>query len=112
MVEKTLPEVNWNKRAYSFLQKAYETIKEHSPANAEKVRQHILSITRELPKTQEDIPLINSKRITQEITALLKNTPTESPTNIRKKKLGYCGSDMSSRNQRDIDYGISINTWF
>ena len=56
MVEKTLPEVNWNKRAYSFLQKAYETIKEHSPTNAEKVRQEILSITRELPKNPGRYP--------------------------------------------------------
>lgn len=51
------PVVSWNKNAYVALQKAYEYIKETSPANAEKVKEGILSITRKLPENPEKYPL-------------------------------------------------------
>ena len=56
MVENTLPEVTWNKRAYASLQKAYETIKEDSAINAAKVREDILAITKGLPKNPGRYP--------------------------------------------------------
>ena len=37
MVKQDLPSIIWNKRAATNLQKAYEYIKEDSPANAQKI---------------------------------------------------------------------------
>lgn len=49
--------VSWNKSAYKSLQKAYEYIKESSPASAEKVKKTILTMTRNLPDHPEKYPL-------------------------------------------------------
>jgi plasmid stabilization system protein ParE len=51
------PTVSWNKSAYQSLQKAYEYIKESSPASAEKVKDTILTMTRNLPNHPEKYPL-------------------------------------------------------
>ncbi len=56
------PIVSWNKSAYASLQKAYEYIKESSPASAEKVKEAILSVTRSLPKHPEKFPLDRFKK--------------------------------------------------
>ena len=66
MVSKNLakqrPVVSWNKSAYDALQKAYEYIKESSPASAEKVKEAILSMTRNLPDHPERHPLDKFKK--------------------------------------------------
>ena len=60
MVEK--PTVIWNKRADQQLQRAYQDIKEDSPANAIKVRDEILAATRELAEHPEKYPPDKFKR--------------------------------------------------
>ena len=60
MVEKPL--VIWSKRADQQLQKAYQDIKEDSPANAVKVRDEILATTRELADYPEKYPPDKFKR--------------------------------------------------
>ena len=56
MVEKRKLVVLWGKRAYAALQNAYQRIGEDSPVNAEKVRNEILAITRNLPHHPEKYP--------------------------------------------------------
>lgn len=56
------PIVSWNKSAYVSLQKACEYIKKTSPANAEKVKENILAITRRLPEHPEKYPLDKFKK--------------------------------------------------
>ncbi|MEX2593320.1 MAG: type II toxin-antitoxin system RelE/ParE family toxin, partial [Anditalea sp.] len=67
--------VSWTKSAYISFQKAYENIKENSPASAEKVKDTILFMTRNLPDHPEKYPLDRFKQTIQVITELLKNTP-------------------------------------
>jgi plasmid stabilization system protein ParE len=58
---ENLPErrstVSWTKSAYISFQKAYENIKENSPASAEKVKDTILFMIRNLPDHPEKYPL-------------------------------------------------------
>lgn len=56
------PSISWNKSAYASLQKAYEFIRETSPANAEMVKTSILSIIRSIPLHPEKYPLDRFKR--------------------------------------------------
>ncbi|MEX2567810.1 MAG: type II toxin-antitoxin system RelE/ParE family toxin [Cyclobacteriaceae bacterium] len=61
-LHKLRPTVSWTKSAYSSLQKAYEKIKENSPASAEKVKDTILFMTRNLPDHPEKYPLDRFKK--------------------------------------------------
>ncbi|MEX2568512.1 MAG: type II toxin-antitoxin system RelE/ParE family toxin [Cyclobacteriaceae bacterium] len=54
--------VSWTKSAYNSLQKAYEKIKENSPVSAEKVKDTILFMTRNLPDHPEKYPLDRFKK--------------------------------------------------
>jgi plasmid stabilization system protein ParE len=56
MVKKAKLIVVWDKPAYTSLQKVYNYIKEDSPANAKKVKEGILKITRTLPDHPEKYP--------------------------------------------------------
>lgn len=54
--------ISWSKSAYISFQKAYEKIRENSPASAEKVKDAILFLVRNLPKHPERYPLDRFKR--------------------------------------------------
>ncbi|MBD3631175.1 type II toxin-antitoxin system RelE/ParE family toxin [Cyclobacterium sp.] len=54
--------VSWTKSAFISLQKAYKKIKENSPASAEKVKETILVMTRNLPDHPEKYPLDRFKK--------------------------------------------------
>ncbi len=56
------PLVTWSKSAYRSLQKAYEHIREQSPANAEKVKETLLAMTRQLADHPERYPLDKFKK--------------------------------------------------
>jgi plasmid stabilization system protein ParE len=56
MVKKTRLVVVWDKPAYTSLQIAYDYIKSDSLANAERVREGILRITKDLPANPEKYP--------------------------------------------------------
>jgi plasmid stabilization system protein ParE len=56
------PTVSWTKSAYISLQKAYEKIKENSPASAENVKETILFMTRNLADHPEKYPLDRFKK--------------------------------------------------
>lgn len=56
MVKKTLPVVNWNKRASQALKREYERIIEESYDNAELVKNGIREIVDSLPNHPEKFP--------------------------------------------------------
>ena len=56
MVKKSKLIVVWDKPAYTSLQIAYDYIKEDSLVNAERVREEILKITKNLPDHPEKYP--------------------------------------------------------
>lgn len=62
MVVKSLPTIAWGKRAYASLQKAYKFIAEDSLQNAEKVRNEIFKMTRNLPQNPERFALDKFKK--------------------------------------------------
>ncbi|WP_162418714.1 type II toxin-antitoxin system RelE/ParE family toxin [Cyclobacterium roseum] len=59
---KQRPTVSWTKSAFISLQKAYKKIKENSPASAEKVKDTILFMTRNLADHPEKYPLDRFKK--------------------------------------------------
>lgn len=59
---KRCPTVSWNKSAYLSFQKAYEKIKESSPVSADKVKETILFLTRNLSDHPEKYPLDRFKK--------------------------------------------------
>ncbi|SHM88328.1 hypothetical protein SAMN04488057_104215 [Cyclobacterium lianum] len=56
------PKVSWSKSAVISFQKAFEKIKESSPVNAEKVKETIFLMTRQLPDHPEKYPLDRFKK--------------------------------------------------
>jgi plasmid stabilization system protein ParE len=62
MVKKEKPEVVWNNRASIYFRKAYEHIKEESPANAEKVKDGITKMVDSLPDNPGKHPPDKFKR--------------------------------------------------
>lgn len=94
MVKKSKPSIVWSNHAAASFKKIYEQIKEHSYANAEKVREGIIKIIDKLPSHPEKYPPDKLKKNNPGNYRAFENTPSGLLTNTHLKKSRFYESGM------------------